>query len=116
MPKIIKISNFLSADMKFKYMEMMKRFVDVFAWNYVDLKEYDPTIIQHIIPIKENEKPFKHKLRRVNPILMPFIEKEVKKIFDAKIIVPIRFSNWFANLVPVRKKSGEIRICIDFKT
>ena len=46
---------------------------------------------------------------------MPLIEKEVKKIFDAKIIVPIRFSNWLANLVPVRKKSGEIIICIDFK-
>jgi hypothetical protein len=39
----------------------------------------------------------------------------VKKLFDAKIIVPIRFSNWLANLVPVRKKNGEIRICIDFR-
>jgi len=37
------------------------------------------------------------------------------KFFDAKIIVPIRFSNWLANLVPVRKKSGEIRICIDLE-
>ena len=37
------------------------------------------------------------------------------KLFDAKIIVPIRFSNWLANLVPVRKKNGEIRICIDFR-
>jgi len=46
---------------------------------------------------------------------MPLIEKQVKKLFDAKIIVPIRFSNWLANLVPVRKKNGEIRICIDFR-
>ena len=46
---------------------------------------------------------------------MPLIEKEVKKLFHAKIIVPIRFSNWLENLVPVRKKSGEIRICIDFR-
>ena len=46
---------------------------------------------------------------------MPLIEKEVKNIFDAKIIVPIRFSNWLANMVPVRKKNGEIRICIDFR-
>ena len=79
MPKMIKISKFLSVDMKFKYIEMMKRFIDVFAWNYDDLKEYDPTIIQNIIPIKENEKPFKQKLRRIHPLLMPLIEKEVKK-------------------------------------
>ena len=53
--------------------------------------------------------------RRINPLLMPLIEKEVKKLFDAKIIVPIRFSNWLENLALVRKKSGEIKICIDFR-
>jgi hypothetical protein len=43
------------------------------------------------------------------------IEKEFKKLLDAKIIVPLRYSNWVANLVPVRKKSGEIRLCVDFR-
>ena len=43
------------------------------------------------------------------------IEKEVKKLLDAKIIVPLRYSSWVANLVPVRKKNGEIRLCVDFK-
>jgi hypothetical protein len=43
------------------------------------------------------------------------VEKEVKKILDAKIIVPLRYSDWVANLVPVRKKSGEIRLCVDFR-
>ena len=43
------------------------------------------------------------------------IEKEVKKLLDAKIIVPLRYSSWVANLVPVRKKNGEIRLCVDFR-
>jgi hypothetical protein len=43
------------------------------------------------------------------------IEKEVKKLLDAKIIVPLRYSEWVANLVPVRKKNGEIRLCVDFR-
>lgn len=38
----------------------------------------------------------------------------MRRLCDAKIIVPLRFSNWLANLVPVRKKSGEIRLCVDF--
>ena len=101
--------------MKTKYVEMMKRLIDVFSWSYADLKQYDSSIIQHTIPIKENEKPFKQKLRRINPLLMLLIEKEVKFFFDAKIIVTIRFSNWLANLVPVRKKSGDIKICIHFR-
>ena len=45
---------------------------------------------------------------------MPVIEKEIKKLFDAKIIVSLRHSKWLANVVPVRKKNGEIRIGIDF--
>lgn len=59
--------------------------------------------------------PFKQKLRRINPKLLPLNEKEIKKLFDAKIIVSLRFTKWVANLVPVRKKNREIRLCIDFK-
>ena len=40
--------------------------------------------------------------------------KEVKKLLDAKIIFPIFHSTWVENLVPVRKKIGEIRLCVDF--
>ena len=37
------------------------------------------------------------------------------KMYDAGIIVPIRYSEWVSNLVSVRKKTGEIRLCIDFR-
>jgi hypothetical protein len=43
------------------------------------------------------------------------IEREVKKLLDAKIIVPLRYSEWVANLVSIRKKNGEIRLCVDFR-
>jgi hypothetical protein len=43
------------------------------------------------------------------------MEREVKKLLDARIIVPLRYSSWVANLVPVRKKSREIRLCVDFR-
>ena len=48
-------------------------------------------------------------------MLLPLIEKEIKKLLAAKIIVPLRYSKWVANLVVVTKKSGEIRRCIDFR-
>ena len=47
--------------------------------------------------------------------MLPSIEKEIKKLLKAKIIVPLRYSEWVANLVPVRKKNGEIRLCVDFR-
>ena len=45
---------------------------------------------------------------------MPLIEKEVKRMYDAQIIAPIRYSDWVSNLVTTRKKIGEITLCVDF--
>eukprot|EP00253_Pinus_taeda_P029729 PITA_29729 len=114
-PKIIKLSASLPPDQKPKYIDLFKEFQDVFAWSYEDLKSYDTSIIQHTIPLKPNQKPFKQKLRRINPMLLPSIEKEVQKMFKADIIAPIRFSEWISNLVPTRKKTGEIRLCVDLR-
>jgi hypothetical protein len=36
-------------------------------------------------------------------------------MYDAKIIVPLRFSKWVPYLVPTKKKTGEIILFIDFR-
>jgi hypothetical protein len=94
---------------------LFKEYSDVFAWGYEHLKSYDTSVIQNRIPVKEYQKLFRQKLRRINPKFLPLIEKEIKKMYDAKIIVPFLFSKWVSNLVPTCKKSGEIRLCIDFQ-
>ena len=111
--KFINISNNLPGEARREYLALLNS--KVFAWKYEDLKVYDTSVIQHTIPIKENEKPFRKKLRRINPLLLPLIEKEIKKLFEVKIIVALRHSRWLENVVPVRKKNGEIRIYIDFR-
>jgi len=58
-PKIIKLSKYLPPDQKPKYVDLFKEFQDVFAWSYEDLKSYDTSVIQHTIPLKQNQKPFK---------------------------------------------------------
>jgi hypothetical protein len=114
-PRFVKLSSSLTSEQRVKYTELLKEFDDVFAWTYDDLKTYDTSVIEHKIPLKEGAKPFRQKLRQINPMLLPVMEKEVKKLLDARIIVPLRYSEWVANLVPVRKKSREIRLCVDFR-
>jgi ribonuclease HI len=114
-PKFVRLSRDLTREQRSEYTELLREFADVFAWTYEDLKTYDTSVIEHKIPLKEKAKPFKQKLRPINPMLLPIMEKEVKKLLDAQIIVPLRYSDWVANLVPVRKKSGEIRLCVDFR-
>lgn len=64
--------------------------------------------------IKEDLKPFKQKLCRIIPVLVPLVEKDIKKMYEAKIIVQIRYSKWVSNIVHTSKKTGEIRLRIDF--
>lgn len=94
---------------------MLKKYTKVFAWKYEDLKVYDTSVIQHNIPMKEDAKHFRQKLRRINPLLLPLIQREVKKLFEANIIIALRHSRWLANVVLVINKNGDIRICIDFR-
>lgn len=90
-PRIIKISKNLTLENKERYIKLMKYFFDIFAWSYEDLKVYDTNVFQHMIPVTENEKPFKQKLRRMNPLLLPLIKKEIRNLFEGKIIVSLIF-------------------------
>jgi len=74
-PNMIKLFKYLIPENRGKYMDLMRTFSDVFAQSYEDLNEYDTSIIQHTIPIKKDENPFRHKLRRINQMLLPLIEK-----------------------------------------
>ena len=89
----------------------------MFTFTYNELKEYEEDVFQHTIPLKQEIKevnPFPQKNRQINPKVAPIVKKELEKMLAAGIIVPIRNSSWRSNLVVVRKKNGQIRICIDF--
>ena len=58
-PKVVKIPSKLSQEVKEKYIQLLKKNANVFAWSYEDLKVYDTYVIRHTIPLKENEKPFR---------------------------------------------------------
>ena len=113
-PNIIKMYKSLVVEQRDRYVSLIKKFVDTFAWSYEYLRTFDTDIIQHKIPLKDGSKPFRQKIQKFNPMLVSIIEKYLKRMMDARIIVPLRYSNKVANLVPVRKKNREIRICVDF--
>ena len=51
----------------------------------------------------------------MHPSLDLLVNKELNKLLEAKIIFLIQHTTWVANLVPIRKNLGDIRICIDFR-
>ena len=57
-PKNINLGKNCTSAEKAAFMKLFKEYRDIFAWTYEDLKTYDTKIIQHVIPLKENAKPF----------------------------------------------------------
>jgi hypothetical protein len=43
------------------------------------------------------------------------VKKEVERLIDANFIRPCRYAEWISNIVPIYKKNGKMRICIDFR-
>jgi len=113
-PKNVTLEKTISKGERKAYLKLFRKYQDVFVWSYKDLKTYDTRIILHTIPLKPEMKPFQQKLRKYHPSMEPLMYQELRKILDVKIIFQVRHSAWVANLFPVRKKSGEIRLCIDF--
>jgi len=114
-PRFIKIGKGTSKKEKKELISLVQEYRDVFAFTYDELKEYKEDVFQHTIPLKDDTKPFRQKLRQINPKLAQLVQVELKKMLDAGIIAPTRHSSWCSNLVVVRKKNGGIRLCIDFR-
>ncbi|XP_012468742.1 uncharacterized protein LOC105786813 [Gossypium raimondii] len=51
----------------------------------------------------------------MKPDIVLKIKEEVKKQFDAGFLQAIKYSKWVANIVPVPKKDGKVRMCVDYK-
>lgn len=42
------------------------------------------------------------------------IKEEVQKQLDVGFIRVVQYPQWVANIVPVPKKDGRVRMCVDF--
>ena len=75
----------------------------------------DRSIIEHRLLIKSRYWLFKQAPRRFNPNVLDDIKKETKRLLEAKFIRPCRYAEWILNVVPVYKKNGKLRVCINFR-
>jgi hypothetical protein len=113
--RMVKIGKGTIEKERIEILDLKREFKDTFAWNYDELKDYMGDVIQHAIPLTEGAKPFRQKIRHINPKLENQIQKEIQKMVDVGIIAPIRYSSWMSNLVVVGKKSGDILLCVDLR-
>ncbi|RVW84160.1 hypothetical protein CK203_053594 [Vitis vinifera] len=66
-PRELRIDSSLSPDEMSRLIDLLRSYLDVFAWSYEDMSGLDPTIVQHHLPILPYTRPIKQKLRRLHP-------------------------------------------------
>jgi hypothetical protein len=73
----VKIGARCSDKEKMKFSKPLGGFQDVFDWPYEDIHGFDPSIIQHAIPIEEGMKQARQKQRLINFALKATFQREL---------------------------------------
>ncbi|KAM2791423.1 hypothetical protein PS2_003202 [Malus domestica] len=73
------------------------------------------TLVEHELRIKPGCKPFRQPPRRFSTEVQLGIKDELVWLLKAGFIRTTRYVEWLATIVPVLKKNGALRICINFR-
>ncbi|RVW87079.1 Transposon Ty3-I Gag-Pol polyprotein [Vitis vinifera] len=114
-PRELKIGSPLSTDERDRLIHLLRSYLDVFAWSYEDMPGLDPSIVQHHLPTLPHARPVKQKLRRLHPRWSLQVKEEIQKQLSVGFISVVEYPEWLANVVPVPKKDGKVRVCVDFR-
>ena len=113
--KLVKISKGLPEEERRKLVALLREYKDVFAWSYQEMPGLSPNLVTHKLKVDPNAKPMKQPLRKYRIDVEEKINVEVNKLLKARYIEEIECPSWLANIVPVKKKGGQIRIYVDFR-
>ena len=75
----------------------------------------DRDITEHHIPIYPEARPVMQKLRWLRPEWAKKIREEIAKQIQANFLEVVDYAQCLANIVPVPKKDGKVRMCVDFR-
>jgi len=99
----------------------------------VDIPSISPSTFMHRILLEDGAKPVRQPQRRLNPVILDVVKKEVTKLLQAGIIYPISDSQWVSPIHVVPKKTcltvvknenkeliptrvqNSWRVCIDYR-
>jgi hypothetical protein len=87
---------------------------NVFTWSANDLYGVNRDVIEHSLNLDPSFRPRKQRLWKMSDDKAEGARNEVKRLLSAGVIREVKYPEWLANTVMVKKANGKWIICIDF--
>ena len=118
-PCPVLISSSMNKKERDAYIELLKEFKDVFAWSYKEMQGLDPSVAVHHLNIRPESPPTPTHTQAATEKIRPGPHRANRsrgpEVVGGRFIREEQHPDLLANVVPVTKKNGQIRICIDFR-
>ncbi|CAI5682211.1 unnamed protein product [Oreochromis niloticus] len=101
----------ISPEWRDRIVEKLNGMPEVFAMNDIDFGRTDK--VKHHIKLSD-QTPFKHRARPIHPNDVEAVRKHLQELLDAGVIRESE-SPFSSPIVVVRKKNGQVRLCIDYR-
>jgi hypothetical protein len=105
--RTICIGTEMSPEEQAELLQFLDKNSDVFAWSTSDLVGVSREVIEHKLQVNPHSKPKKQKLCKMLEQKVAAAKAEVQRLLDARFIREVKYSQWLANIVMVRKKNGK---------
>ena len=99
---------------KEQLVDLLRRNVDVFAWNAYEALGVDPNFICHHMNVNPSITPKRQPPRRPSKEYVEAVKNEVTKLKQAGTIKEVFYPQWLTNTVVVKNKTGKWCVCVDF--
>nr|GEW03746.1 reverse transcriptase domain-containing protein [Tanacetum cinerariifolium] len=97
-----------------KLCALLKKNLNIFAWQSSNMTGVPRSIAEHRLNIREGGPPVRQKKRGQAPERTKAIQVEVQKLVEERIMREVYYHDWLSNPVMVKKHDGSWRMCVDF--
>ncbi|CAL8135842.1 unnamed protein product [Prunus armeniaca] len=109
------VSQFLSPELAVEIIGLLHEYKDYFAWVYHEMPGLPKSLVEHELKIREGFRPFQQPPRRFSTEVQLKVKEEIERLLEAGFIRTARYVEWLANIVPMLKKTGALRVCTDYR-
>lgn len=94
--------------------DLLRNYKDCFAWSYDEMHGLSMEVTIHHLVVKFYIHLVAQVKRKYSPPIEGQIVLEIKNLKRVKFIQEVQYPEWITNIVPLKKKSGQLRIYMDF--